>query len=301
VRYRVRHLTSYAYEETVSVSQNEVRLLPRELPHQRVRGAALRVDPSTGPVPVETDYFGNATCFFTLAEPHIRMQVEAASEVEVVAPGLPDPADTPAWELRRDRARCDLSEAGLAAHEMVFESPYVALVPEVAAYAAPSFPPGRPVLEAALDLMARIHRDFEYRPGATSVDTGLAQLLADRRGVCQDFAHLGIGCLRALGLPARYVSGYLRTEAAPGSARLVGADASHAWLALDCGEAGWVDLDPTNDRPAGEEHVTLAFGRDYGDVSPIKGVILGGGEHTLEVSVEVTALSRAGGAGQPIR
>jgi len=218
------------------------------------------------------------------------MRVEAESEVVVERPPAAAASATPTWETLRDRVHGDLSDAGLAAHGMIFESPHVGLSPALAAYAAASFAPGRPFLDAALDLMARIHRDFEYRPGATCIYTELSQLLADRRGVCQDFAHLGIGCLRALGLPARYVSGYLCTQPPPGGVRLTGADASHAWLSLYCGEAGWIDLDPTNDRLVDEHYVTLAFGRDYGDVSPIKGVILGGGAHTVEVGVDVEPL-----------
>jgi transglutaminase-like putative cysteine protease len=252
--------------------------------------AALRIEPVPEAMHLEIDYFGNPTSFFTLEEPHVRMRDEAESEIEVERPPTPDPAATPEWEALRDLVHCDLSDAGLAAHGMVFESPHVILSSDLVAYAAPSFVPGRPLLEAALDLMRRIHREFEYQPGTTSVHTGLAEVMADRQGVCQDFAHLGIGCLRALGLPARYVSGYLRTRPPPGGVRLTGADASHAWLSVYCGDAGWIDLDPTNDQLVDQHYVTLAFGRDYGDVSPIKGVILGGGAHTVEVGVDVEPL-----------
>jgi transglutaminase-like putative cysteine protease len=291
MRYRIRHLSTYGYEDTVSVCHNEVRLVPRDSTRQRVLGATLAIDPAPDALRLELDYFGNPTNFFTLDEPHFRMSLCAESDVEVQSVAPVEPEQTPAWEALRDSVRCDLSEEGLAAHELVFESPQVALFSDLVRYAAPSFEPGRPVLEAALDLMARIHREFEYQPGATDVATALPQLLTDRRGVCQDFAHLGVGCLRAFGLPARYVSGYLRTLPPPGGVRLVGADASHAWLSVYCGDEGWVDLDPTNDQPARDGYVTLAWGRDYGDVSPVKGVILGGGAHTIEVAVDVEPLA----------
>lgn len=293
MRIRIRHRTVYDYEDTVAVGQNEVRLVPRDTTTQRVRGASMRIDPSPESLRLELDYFGNPTSFFTLQEPHLRMSVEAESEVETEERELPEPEDTPAWEDVRDGVHCDLSDEGLEAHGMVFESPHVLLSQELAAYAAPSFTKKRPILEAALDLVSRIHREFDYRPGTTSVATSLAQVLAGRRGVCQDFAHLGIGCLRSMGLAARYVSGYLRTRPAEGAERLVGSDASHAWLALYCGAAGWIDLDPTNDRPAGADHVTLAWGRDYGDVSPLKGVVLGGGAHSVAVAVDVEPLEEA--------
>jgi transglutaminase-like putative cysteine protease len=194
---------------------------------------------------------------------------------------------TPAWEALRERIREHHSHEALSAFEMTFDSPLVPVVPAFAEYAQASFEPGRPILDAVLELNSRIHADFEYRPGATSVTTPVQEVFAQRHGVCQDFAHIEIACLRALGLPARYVSGDIRTRPAAGRERLLGADASHAWLSVWVGEAGWIDLDPTNDGVAADQHVTLAWGRDYADVAPIKGVILGGGEHTVEVAVEV--------------
>jgi transglutaminase-like putative cysteine protease len=176
-----------------------------------------------------------------------------------------------------------LTEAG----EFVFDSPLATPTAEIAAYAAPSFPPGRPLLEAALDLTSRIHRDFTFDPGATIVTTPLAEVMEQRRGVCQDFAHLEIAALRAMGLAARYISGYIRTYHTD-SPDLIGSDASHAWISVFCPEFGWIDLDPTNDLVVGDEHIVLAWGRDYGDISPVRGVMLGGGEHFLKVAVQVT-------------
>jgi transglutaminase-like putative cysteine protease len=218
------------------------------------------------------------------------MRVTAQSELEVAGVRPVRPASTPAWEALRERVRTETTHEALSACEMSFESPLVPVEPAFASYAAPSFAPARPILDAVLDLTHRIHADFEYRPGATSVTTPALEVLARRHGVCQDFAHLELACLRALGLPARYVSGYLHTHRTPGAARLVGADASHAWVSVWCGEAGWIDVDPTNDLVAGDQHLTLAWGRDYADVAPIKGVILGGGEHSVEVAVEVEVL-----------
>ena len=289
MRYRVSHATTYVYDELVSLCHNELRLEPRETETQRRLGTSLRIEPPPSALTSELDYFGNPTHFFTVEEAHDRMVLVAQSEVEVAAPGA-EPLWTPAWDALRDDVRADASAVGLAAFELCFASPLVPLAPEFAAYAAPSFPAGRPVLDAALELTGRIHADFAYRPGATSVTTPVADVLETREGVCQDFAHVQLACLRALGLPARYVSGYLHTRAAPGVERLVGADASHAWVSVFCGEAGWLGLDPTNDLLVADQHVTLAWGRDYGDVSPIKGVILGGGGHRVEVGVDVEAL-----------
>jgi transglutaminase-like putative cysteine protease len=289
MRYRVTHETTYSYEELVSTCHNELRLEPRDTERQRRIDTALRIEPMPRATTAEPDYFGNPTHFFTVEEPHHRMVLVAESELEVEAP-CAEPVATPAWEALRAGVREDRSAEGLAAFEMVFASPLVPLAAEFAAYAAPFFPKGRAVLPCVLELTHRIHTDFAYRPGATSVTTPVRDVLASREGVCQDFAHVEIACLRALGLPARYVSGYLHTQPAGGRERLVGADASHAWVSVYCGRGGWVDVDPTNDLLVADRHLTLAWGRDYGDVSPIKGVILGGGGHTVEVGVDVEAL-----------
>jgi transglutaminase-like putative cysteine protease len=291
MHYRVTHVTTYAYEELVSICHNELRLEPRSAPQQRCLATALAIDPTPAVLSTELDYFGNRASFFTVQEPHHRMQVTARSDLEIDAPDRPHPAATPAWEAVRERLRAYAGAAALEAFEMSFDSPLVPVSQPFIAYAAPSFRAGRPILDAVVELTHRIHEDFEYRPGATSVSTPVVEVLERRHGVCQDFAHLQLACLRALGLSARYVSGYLHTRPARGQERLVGADASHAWVSVWCGEeAGWIDVDPTNDLVTRDQHVTLAWGRDYADVAPIRGVILGGGEHTVEVVVEVEAL-----------
>ena len=291
MRYRVTHETTYSYEEIVSIGHNEVRLEPRSTPRQRRPVTALVIEPTPAVVATELDYFGNPTTFFTVQEPHSRMVLTARSDLELAPARALEQEPALAWEVLRANLRGGLSPGALAAYEMTFASPLVPCSDEFAGYAAASFPAGRPIFEALLELTHRIHEDFTYEPGATSVTTPVREVLERRRGVCQDFAHVELACLRSLGLPARYVSGYLHTRPAPGKARLVGADASHAWVSVYCGADGWLDLDPTNDLVAGDRHLTLAWGRDYGDVAPIKGVILGGGEHTVEVSVDVEPLA----------
>jgi transglutaminase-like putative cysteine protease len=290
VRYRVTHTTTYDYEEMVSICHNEIRLVPRRTLAQECLRTILEVEPAPAVLNSQLDHFGNPLSFFTLEEPHQRMVLTALSELVLEPRPAPPPDKTIAWNKLREQLACDLSQEGLAAFSFTFESPLAQMLPELVRYAAPSFPTGAPVLEAVVDLTRRIHTDFVYRPGATSVTTPLAEFFAARAGVCQDFAHLEIACLRALGLATRYVSGYVRTERPRGGERLVGADASHAWLSVYCGEVGWVDVDPTNDVLPTDQHLTLAFGRDYGDVSPIKGVLLGGGGHSVEVAVEVVPL-----------
>jgi transglutaminase-like putative cysteine protease len=289
VNCRVSHVTTYQYEEAASVCHNELRLTPRTTPRQRPRRTQLRVDPTPSVLVSHLDFFGNQVHFLTLQEPHRQLTLTAKSDVEVTAATPPE--DTPPWEVVRDRLRQDRSPDALDAYQFVFESPQVACDTALVAYAAPSFSPGRPLLEGVCDLTCRIHREFAYDRDATTVATPVSDVLRDRRGVCQDFAHLEIACLRALGLAARYVSGYIVTTPPAGAARLVGADASHAWLAVWLGEAGWVDVDPTNDQLPSDQHVTLAWGRDYGDVSPLHGVVLGGGAHRMTVAVDVTPVN----------
>jgi len=291
MNYRVRHTTRYAYSQPVAIAHNEVHLTPRTGGLQHARRTQLAIDPAPSVLSQQQDFFGNTIHLFTLQAPHHEMTVTAVSDVSLHAESLPKPEDTPPWEQVRDRLRTSPSPAGLDAYQFVFESPHVRWDDEVAAYAAESFPSGRPLLEAVLDLTRRIHADFKYQPGTTSVTTPIAEVLRDRRGVCQDFTHLEIACLRSLGLAARYVSGYVLNLAEPRAAHMVGADASHAWLAIYDPQHGWIDLDPTNDTIPSDQHVTVAWGRDYGDVSPVKGVILGGGEHTVAVAVEVTPIA----------
>lgn len=291
MRLRVRHVTRYQYAEPVSLCHSLARLKPRETPNQRCLATQIRVDPWPAVSREYTDVFGNRVNYFSIQQSHASLEVTAQSEVEVTAPTLPDPAATPPWEevvatLRTGR---DAELAG--ARLFTLASGQVPPSPEATAYAAPSFTPGRPLLAAALDLMGRIHRDFEYDPNFTTIATPIDEILAHRRGVCQDFAHLAIAGLRGLGLAARYVSGYLETLPPPGQAKLVGADASHAWFAVLVPGLGWIDLDPTNDQIPQEQYITTAVGRDYRDVAPLRGVFYGGGEHELTVAVDVDRIA----------
>jgi len=289
--YQITHTTTYSYLKLVSLCHNLVHLTPREEPRQKCLDRELRITPAPALVQEQTDYFGNRACYFTVEEPHLELVVHALSKVEVKPFASPDPASTPSWERVVETLKWDRSVQGLDAYQYVFDSPYIKASAELARFAAASFPEGRPLLEATHDLMQRIYKEFRYDPNATTLTTSLREVLELRRGVCQDFAHLQIGCLRSLGLAARYVSGYLRTKPPEGEERLVGADASHAWLSVYCPGLGWIDHDPTNDVIPSDEHIVLAWGRDYDDVSPIKGVNLGGGHHSVGVTVDVEALS----------
>ncbi|HBZ72670.1 MAG TPA: transglutaminase [Deltaproteobacteria bacterium] len=278
---RVVHTTTYLYAETVPICHTEVRLIPRSGRNQTLREHELAIDPPGGSSVARQDYFGNAVTMLTIDVPHRTLRIAARSLVEMHDHEPIHPALTQPWEQARDILRQHQSDAAFDAFQFVFESPRVPLAPEFAAYAEPSFPAGRPLLEGALDLCHRIFIDFKYDREATTVATSVEEVLRARHGVCQDFAHVMIACLRSLGLPARYVSGYLRTGEA------IGAHASHAWLSIFSPRFGWMDLDPTNDVIPSTRHVTLGWGRDYSDVAPVKGVALGGGKHTIEVDVEV--------------
>ncbi|MDA8252254.1 MAG: transglutaminase family protein [Rhodospirillales bacterium] len=283
--YRVRHVTRYAYASPVDLATHMLHLRPRRLPWQRVVCERLLVEPA--PVRREDgcDHFGNDVTWLFLDHPHEAFEVTMEAVVDVASAAPPPAAATPAWERVAAAAR---RGGAFAAAEFLFDSPMVPAYAAAGGYAAASFPPGRPVLEGLLDLNARFRRDFTFCSGATTLATPLSQILARREGVCQDFTHLMIAGLRALGLPARYTSGYIRTRPPPGQPRRRGADQSHAWVGAWTGpEAGWVHLDPTNGIVARDEHVVLGWGRDYSDVSPVRGVILGGGAHGLTVSVDL--------------
>ncbi len=288
MRLSVVHETQYEYASPVLLSQQLMHLTPRLLPRQSRHAHRIEIEPQPVELTTAEDYFGNPVARALFAAPHLALSVRTESEVSI-APREADPLAGPSmgWEQVRDRLRSLDAPPLLEPTEFVFESPHVEIFSALADYAAPSFAPGRGLLDAAADLMRRIHADFEFDDAATSVATPLREVLGRRRGVCQDFAHLMIGALRSLGLPARYVSGYILTTPPPGHARLVGADASHAWVSVHDPAAGWVDLDPTNNCLVDDEHVTLAWGRDFSDVTPMRGVILGGGEQTLEVHVTV--------------
>lgn len=287
---RVRHVTEYAYAEPVSLSHHLVHLAPLPDDVQTCTGRELRITPVPAFRRERLDAFGNRATYFSIEEPHRRLVVESEFAV-VTRPRTPPPLSFPmSWEQVRDPLRRERRADALLAYAFTFDSPYVPVLPALADYARPSFGAGRPLLEAVMDLTRRIHDELTYDAKATTVSTPVLEVLARRRGVCQAFAHLQIGFLRALGLAARYVSDYLLTRPPPGRPRLVGADASHAWISVYLPDFGWVDLDPTNAVMPGDEHITLACGRDFGDVTPVRGVILGGGAHELTVAVDVAPI-----------
>ncbi len=286
VTYDVDHTTRYEYSDSVSVSHHVARVRPRVLPNQDCLEHTLQVDPAPAAMSTRDDYFGNSMTLFVMGAAHTVLTVRARSRVVIRPAAVPDSAGTPRWEQARDHDLLPLD-----AIDCLFDTSSIQASEELADYARPSFPPDRPLLEGVVDLTARIHGEFTFDPEATTVATPLSEVVRLRRGVCQDFARLEIACLRSIGVPARYVSGYLETMPPPGSPRLVGADASHAWLAVYCPGTGWIDVDPTNNVLPATRHVTLAWGRDYSDVSPVRGVILGGGSHVLNVSVDVARVT----------
>jgi len=288
--YELTHTTTYDYHSPVTVSHHLLRVTPRLQTRQLRLDHSIETDPVAANISQRTDYFGNEVTFATIEGAHRQLRLTSRSRVAVGPAFVPEPAETPAWESVRGMCRSDRSPSVLEAIEFTFASPAVPLEPVFADYAAVSFASRRSILEAALDLTSRINADFQFDATATTVSTPLLEVLENRRGVCQDFAHFQIACLRSLGLPARYVSGYLETIPPPGKPRLVGADASHAWVSIFCPGIGWIDLDPTNNCLPSMRHITTAWGRDYSDVSPIRGVLLGSGEHTLSVSVDVLPL-----------
>jgi transglutaminase-like putative cysteine protease len=291
MRYAIVHHTQYAYAAPVALSQQLLRLTPRSLPWQQCLAHRIEIAPVPGERAEREDYFGNHVTQLAIAAPHQALAVHAHSEVEVhTRTPVGVEGDAQAWESVRDRLRVIGPDLWLDPAQFLYESPQVRCFAELAEFAAPSFGAGRDLRAAAQDLMHHIHASLEFDPTATNVSTELHEVLSLRRGVCQDFAHLMIGCLRTLGLAARYVSGYILTTPPPGRPRLVGADASHAWVSVHCGDAGWLDLDPTNDCEVDDEHITLAWGRDFSDISPMRGVTLGGGEQMLTVHVTVEPL-----------
>jgi len=288
MNYRIVHRTEYRYSAPVSRCRNEVHLRPRDTDHQHCTTSELVVEPTPTSWTERLDFFGNPVITFAVDGPFEELTVTSTSTV-AVTDRAPLPASDPTWESARDVLADDLSPDMLAAREVCFESPLVPVSGGVRTYAEPSFTGGRPLVEAVTDLTDRIFSDFVYDPGFTTVTTPVDEVLGFRRGVCQDFAHLGIGCVRSMGLAARYVSGYLETEPLPGEGRMIGADASHAWLSVYVPGWGWLDVDPTNDQIVGATYVTAAWGRDYADVSPLKGIVFGGGDsNLLEVSVDVS-------------
>ncbi|MEZ6069666.1 MAG: transglutaminase family protein [Pirellulales bacterium] len=287
MKYKVTHTTKYEYTQAVPVCHNLVHLAARALPYQSCSDFRLLIHPEPSDISHRRDSFGNRVSYFSVDQPHRGLTVTATSQVDVSDRPPVDTQTTEPWETVAENLRVDRSPPSLDAYQYVFPSPFVATFAALTEYARQSFSAGRPILQALLELTSRIHKDITYDARATTVHTPLTEVFQNRRGVCQDLAHLQTACLRSIGLAARYVSGYLRTQPPPGKPRLIGADASHAWLSVYCGQAGWIDVDPTNDVVASADHITLAWGRDYSDVCPIQGVIIGGGTPLLHVSVDV--------------
>ena len=296
INVEVEHDSQYTYQTEVELAHHLAYLRPRKTAWQQVLSTELEVSPKPDCQTESQDAFGNHRTFFTLSTPHAALLVRSRSVVTLADRYVSfDASQSVAWEEVRDALAYALDRPYVAASEFSFLSPYVPRLVELRAYAERSFAPGRNLAEASIELSSRIHQDFTYSPTATEVHTPILEAFNKRAGVCQDFSHILIGCLRAMSLSAQYVSGYLLTKPAPGTVKLRGADASHAWVAVYCPQAPgqWLELDPTNNVLAGSSHVRLAVGRDFGDVSPLRGVIRGGGDHQLAVGVTVQVIDAA--------
>jgi transglutaminase-like putative cysteine protease len=314
VKYRITHTTLYRYSQSVGLCQNEARLQPRNFWRQQCHQSHFEIQPTPSDFRAWIDYFGNHVTYFAIQQPHTQLIVTAISEVNIFARQnnldllnrmpweqarslLQDPLLQGQGQVQNQQSQTqnqqqyqDQSLELLDAKQYLLDSPMVTVIPELADYAQSSFQPNRPLVDVVHDLMQRIYKDFTYDPSFTTIATPLSDVLKFRRGVCQDFAHLAIGCLRAYNIAARYISGYVETLPKAGQQRLVGADASHAWFSVYIPNTGWLDFDPTNNTVPLDQHITLAWGRDYADVTPLKGIAFGGGQHTLSVSVDVLRL-----------
>ena len=286
MKLQATHTTRYLYSDVVSTCHSEAHLTPRVSAGQTLLDHHLSIDPEPDFSADRDDYFGNPVTMFSISQPHRELTITSRCTVDLTPPSTPKLQLSPPWEEVREQARRRVLGDDFEAAQYIFESPLVTLGESFVAYAAPSFEPGRPVLDAANDLSRRIYEEFQYDKRATTISTPIDEVLETRHGVCQDFAHLMIACLRSLELPVRYISGYLRNDG-----NLTGAEASHAWVSVWCPVLGWQGFDPTNNTMPGGRHLTLAWGRDYSDVTPVKGVALGGGEHVISVSVDVSPLA----------
>jgi len=292
MNFRVIHTTEYLYSSPVGLCRNEACLLPRDTSYQNCRTSRLEIDPVPSDLRERRDCFGNRLNHFAIQQAHEKLKVTATSEVSTIS--LPENilelGNRFSWESVKQQLKTEKTQEVLGAFPFLCDSQMISASHQLAEFAHPSFTVERPLYDAVADLMQRIFKEFKYDPGYTTVATPISEVLESRRGVCQDFAHLAIGCLRTMGLAARYVSGYIETLPPPGQERLVGADASHAWFSVYAPSVGWIDFDPTNNKLLGEQHITVAWGRDFSDVSPLKGVALGGGKHEVNVSVDVARI-----------
>ena len=290
MNYHITHRTFYDYAAPVSVSHHVARLEPLITATQAREDFSHQIFPEPTLRKERTDYFGNRLCFFAIQEIHTQLEIITHSRVSVQPRREAQHESTVAWESVAEMFRDPVSPEVVEPYQFVFDSPQIRAALDLADYARDSFREGTPLMAGTRALTRRIFQDFKFDPEATTVATPLEEVWKKRRGVCQDFAHLAIACLRSLGLPARYVSGYLRTRPPEGKPRLVGADASHAWFSIFSPGRGWIDFDPTNNCQPAEEHITVAYGRDFGDVSPVAGILTGGGQHEVKVSVDVEPL-----------
>ena len=293
MKYSVRHQTRYLYSDQVAISYNRVHSQPRFCQWQTHSNARLSIDPEPAFLAKQTDFFGNPVTFFTVQEPHADLSVTVHFEADVRVREYD--RDSCRWDDLTRFLKSPSDPLTLEASQFRFASNWVEVSDALRRFAAPSFKPGKSVLQASRDLCRRIHAEFVFDSKATTIATPVQEVLDSKRGVCQDFAHLFIGAMRSLGLAARYVSGYLLTTPPPGQERLQGADASHAWVSVWAPPLGWVDLDPTNDLLVSDQHVTLAWGRDFHDVSPMRGVVLGGGAQVVKVGVDVVPQGEVAG------
>ena len=318
MKYRITHSTLYDYSQPVGLCQNEARLQPRNFWRQQAHSSHFEITPTPTDYNERTDFFGNRVAYFSVQKPHTKLLVTVVSEVSLfpkqnsldsfnyvsweqvqqILQGNPTMSSQSSFFDNQSQSQSQSQNQSadslfevLDARQYTLDSPMISVIPELAEYAQASFSPNRALVDVVYDLMERIYKDFTYDPSFTTIATPLSDVLRFKRGVCQDFAHLAIGCLRAYGIAARYVSGYVETLPEPGKTRLVGADASHAWFSVYIPALGWMDFDPTNNKVPHDQHITLAWGRDFSDVTPLKGIAFGGGQHTLSVSVDVLRLT----------
>jgi len=288
LKYTIQHKTAYAYLEPVSLCHNIARLVPRNTREQTCTNTHIHISPKPERINEYEDFFGNKVIYFSIEKEHHELTVQVTSEVERNVSDQIKGCNYPntSWE-EAGMAIASGQNDNLDTRQYIFETPMTARDEQILHYAMESFIPERSLFEATLDLTQRIFRDFEYKPGHTTVATSLGELMKERKGVCQDFAHLAISCMRSVGIPARYISGYIETLSPQGAEKLIGVDASHAWFSVYIPESGWTDFDPTNNCLVSDQHITIGWGRDYSDIAPLEGIILSSGSHELTVSVDV--------------